>query len=142
MTPTSSATLGTSPFCSRAGRRLRRPYPKSASTPQSLTAPLSTNGSMRTCSRSSRRIWWGLDDLQRRAPTGGHLYWRGDRGQLWVTCGKTPSEYIFSELPQVADIVRSVSSFSEPTGIADHCVLGPNNSKLSSGPTMRRDHPE
>ena len=26
---------------------------------------------------------------------------------LWVTGGKTPSEYIFSELPQVADIVRS-----------------------------------
>jgi hypothetical protein len=25
----------------------------------------------------------------------------------WVTGGKTPSEYIFSELPQVADIVRS-----------------------------------
>ena len=26
---------------------------------------------------------------------------------LWVTGGKTPSEYMFSELPQVADIVRS-----------------------------------
>ena len=26
---------------------------------------------------------------------------------LWVTGGKTPSEYIFSELPQVADIVRA-----------------------------------
>ena len=25
----------------------------------------------------------------------------------WVTGGKTPSEYIFSELPQVADIVSS-----------------------------------
>jgi len=25
----------------------------------------------------------------------------------WVTGGKTPSEYIFSELPQVADIARS-----------------------------------
>jgi hypothetical protein len=28
-------------------------------------------------------------------------------GPLWVTGGKIPSEYIFSELPQVADIVRS-----------------------------------
>ena len=27
---------------------------------------------------------------------------------LWVTSGKTPSEYMFSELAQVADIVRSV----------------------------------
>ena len=26
---------------------------------------------------------------------------------FWVTGGKTPSEYIFSELPQVADIARS-----------------------------------
>ena len=26
---------------------------------------------------------------------------------LWVTGGKTPSEYMFSELPQLADIVRS-----------------------------------
>jgi hypothetical protein len=26
---------------------------------------------------------------------------------FWVTGGKTPSEYMFSELPQVADIVRS-----------------------------------
>ena len=26
---------------------------------------------------------------------------------LWVTGGKTPSEYIFSELTQVADIARS-----------------------------------
>jgi hypothetical protein len=25
----------------------------------------------------------------------------------WVTSGKSPSEYMFSELPQVADIVRS-----------------------------------
>jgi hypothetical protein len=44
---------------------------------------------MRTCSRSSGRTWWGLDDLQRGAPTGGDLYWRGDRGQLWVICGGT-----------------------------------------------------
>ena len=28
-------------------------------------------------------------------------------GPLWVTGGKTPSEDIFSELPQVADINRS-----------------------------------
>ena len=26
---------------------------------------------------------------------------------FWVTGGKTPREYIFSELPQVADIARS-----------------------------------
>ena len=30
-----------------------------------------------------------------------------DDRRLWVTGGKTPSEYIFSELPQVADIVRN-----------------------------------
>src|SRR6516164_9321426 len=35
-------------------------------------------------------------------PTG-----RGDRSRLWVTGGKTPSEYNCSELPQVADIARS-----------------------------------
>src|SRR6516162_11790178 len=28
----------------------------------------------------------------------------------WVTNGKTPSEHIFSKLPQVADIARSASS--------------------------------
>jgi hypothetical protein len=27
--------------------------------------------------------------------------------RLWVNGGKTPSEYIFSELPQVADIAKS-----------------------------------
>ena len=31
-----------------------------------------------------------------------------DRCLKWVTGGKTPSEYMFSELPQVADIARSV----------------------------------
>src|SRR6516165_2539505 len=30
-----------------------------------------------------------------------------DRGLEWVTNGKTPSEHIFSELPQVADIART-----------------------------------
>jgi hypothetical protein len=30
-----------------------------------------------------------------------------DRGPLGVTGGKTASEYMFSELPQLADIVRS-----------------------------------
>ena len=29
------------------------------------------------------------------------------RSRLWVTGGKAPSEYMFSELPQLADIVRS-----------------------------------
>src|SRR5262245_43777202 len=31
-------------------------------------------------------------------------------GPVWVRNGKTPSEYIFSELPQVADIARSAFS--------------------------------
>src|SRR6516162_1790114 len=48
----------------------------------------------------------------------------------WVTSGKTPSEYIFSELPQVTDIARSAfSPCGKPPRIADHCVLGPSNSR-------------
>jgi hypothetical protein len=44
---------------------------------------------------------------------------------LRVTGCKTPSENMFSELLQIADIVRSAFSlFSEPSGIAGHCVLG------------------
>ena len=31
-----------------------------------------------------------------------------DDRRLWVTGGKTRSEYMFSELPQIADIVRSI----------------------------------
>jgi metal-dependent amidase/aminoacylase/carboxypeptidase family protein len=36
---------------------------------------------------------------------------------------------MFSELLRIADIVRSAFSlFSEPSRIAEHCVLGPSNS--------------
>src|SRR6516225_11711322 len=92
---------------------------------------------------SSGRTWCGLDDLQRHAPTGGHLYWHGDRGQLWVTGGKTPSEYIFSELPQVADIARSAfHDLASPPRIPNHCVLGPSNSRGALTQQMPRDHPE
>ena len=62
---------------------------------------------------------------------------------LWVTDGKTLSEDMFSELPQVADIVGSAfDHLSDPTRITDHCILGPSNSRLSSRATMPRDHPE
>ena len=33
--------------------------------------------------------------------------WQNVRGRLWVTGCKTPSEYMFSELPPTADIVRN-----------------------------------
>ncbi len=33
---------------------------------------------------------------------------------LWVTGGKTQSEYMFSEIPQVADITGSVGSLKTP----------------------------
>ena len=58
-----------------------------------------------------------------------------ERG-LWVTGGKTPSEYIFSELPQAADIAERVFTFGEPPRIADHGVLGPSDFRLSSGPII------
>jgi hypothetical protein len=49
--------------------------------------------------RASPSVLWKVATyLDRSASTGG--------GLLWVTGGKTPSEYIFSELPQVADIAR------------------------------------
>ena len=34
------------------------------------------------------------------------------RGLEWVTGGKTPSEYMLSELPQLTDIVRRVRRYS------------------------------
>jgi len=36
----------------------------------------------------------------------------GAQRLLWVTGGKTPSEYMLSELPQLADIVRRVRRYS------------------------------
>jgi hypothetical protein len=66
-----------------------------------------------------------------------------DRCPLGVTGGKTASEYMFSELPQLGDIVRSAFDHLENrAGIADHGVLGPSHSGLSSGPTMPLDHAE
>jgi Putative transposase len=47
------------------------------------------------------------------------------------------------ELLRITDYCQErVSLFSEPSRIADHCVLGPSNSALNSGPTMPRDCPE
>jgi len=60
----------------------------------------------------------------------------GRRGLLWVTGGKTPSRYIFSELPQVADIAGARSPFGDAPRIADHRVLGPSDSRLSSSPII------
>jgi len=48
-----------------------------------------------------------------------------DRCPLGVTGGKTASEYMFSELPQLGDIVRSAFDHLENrAGITDHGVLG------------------
>jgi hypothetical protein len=42
-----------------------------------------------------------------------------DDRRLWVTGGKTRREYMFSGLPQIADIVRSALDIYEPTPTAD-----------------------
>ena len=58
-------------------------------------------------------------------------------GYCGVTDGKTPSEYIFSELSQVADLAWSAfHRLARPPRIADHCVLGPSDPRLSSGPII------
>ena len=63
--------------------------------------------------------------------------------RLWVTGGKTPSEYMFSELPQLADIVsRAFDHLEKPlvlriTAFRLRAIPG-----LSSGPTMPLDHAE
>jgi hypothetical protein len=56
--------------------------------------------------RRTNRRSTSLDIVEK---TLGALFpmWVRRRGPFWVTSGKTPSEYMFSELPQVADIVRS-----------------------------------
>ena len=57
--------------------------------------------------------------------------------------GKTPSEYMFSELPQVADIVRSAfHHLANPFVLRITAFWARANSWLSSDPTMPRDHPE
>src|SRR6516162_3603740 len=43
-----------------------------------------------------------------------------DRGPEWVKGGKTRSEHIFSELPQIADIVRSRFTIRRAHSYADH----------------------
>ena len=55
---------------------------------------------------------------------------------LWVTGGKTPSEDMFSELPQVADIAGARSPLGEVLRIADHRVRGPSDARLSSNPII------
>jgi hypothetical protein len=70
------------------------------------------------CSPSHSRVAWTLraDHASGRARRRSKLRlgWPGRVGPgdleglpLRVTGGKTPSEYMFSELPQLADIVRS-----------------------------------
>jgi hypothetical protein len=59
-----------------------------------------------------------------------------------VKGGKTPPEYMFSALPQIADIARSEyhNSANQP-----HClsrVLGPSNSMLGGGATTPQDYPQ
>src|SRR5262249_14409829 len=53
--------------------------------------------------RSRHSGWVPLSRTRQfeRQPLGG------PKSLVWVTCGKPPSEYIFSGLPQVADIFRS-----------------------------------
>ena len=65
-----------------------------------------------------------------------------DGGPVWVTGGKTPSEYIVSELPQVADIAGARFTIWRAPRIADHDVLGPSNSRGALIQKMPRDHPE
>src|SRR6516225_2432968 len=65
-----------------------------------------------------------------------------DRGPEWVTGGKSLSEYIFSELPQIADVVRSRFTIRRTHSYCGLRVLGPSNSMLSGGPTTPQDYPE
>src|SRR6516165_2791776 len=48
----------------------------------------------------------------------------------------------FRTAPDSGHCQKRVSLFSEPSRIADHCVLGPSNSTPNSGPIMPGDHPE
>ena len=62
---------------------------------------------------------------------------------FWVTGGKTPREYIFSELPHVADIAGSAfHDLASPLVSQITAFLGPSNSRESSDPTMSRGYPE
>jgi len=55
----------------------------------------------------------------------------------WVTNGKTPSEYIFSELPQVADIARSAFSLlARPLVLQITAFWVRATSRLSTGPII------
>ena len=60
----------------------------------------------------------------------------------WVTGGESLSEYIFSELPQIADVVRSRFTIRRTHSYCGLRVLGPSNSMLSGGPTTPQDYPE
>src|SRR5712691_11210434 len=59
-----------------------------------------------------------------------------------VTGGKTFSEYMFSELPQIADIVRSRFTIERTHSYCGSRVLGPSNSMLGCGPTTPQDNLE
>ena len=61
---------------------------------------------------------------------------------FWVTGGKTPREYIFSELPQVADIARSAFHDLANPSYRRSLRSGSKQFQGSSDPTMPRDHPE
>jgi hypothetical protein len=56
--------------------------------------------------------------------------------QLWVTGG------MFSELPQIADVVRSRFTIRRTHSYCGSRVLGPSDSMLSGGPTTPQDYPE
>ena len=71
----------------------------------------------------------------------------GGGGPVWVTGGKTRSEYMFSALPRIADIARASFTIQSTNRTADHafcgsCVLGPSNSMLGCGVTTPQDYPE
>ena len=76
----------------------------------------------RRTGRRRRRPWTWDEHL----PPSSAVRNSNMEGQLWVTGGKTRSEYMFSVLPQIADIARSeFSQFSQPTVLpitrsADH----------------------
>src|SRR6516164_392246 len=60
----------------------------------------------------------------------------------WVTGSKTPSEYIFPELPQVADIARSAFHDLTIPLVSQITAFWVQASRLSSTQKMPRDHPE
>src|SRR5260370_17007293 len=63
-------------------------------------------------------------------------------GPNWVTGGKARREYMFSGLPQIADIVRSSFQYLANPPQQRIARSGSSNSMLGYGPTTPQDSPE